>query len=261
MPTIEENLSYWKTYDWSQEGREWTQGFGGADLLWSGVVYPRVRHLFPAQHILELAPGYGLWTEFLRPHCERMTLVDLTPNCIEHCKKRYGQDGYGKSGFGAKKAMTYHINDGRSLDMVEPGSVDFCFSLHSLVHAEAPVMEAYVHGLARVLAPGGVAFIHHSNLEPHMGEFAHLQTPAPEEHWRGRDMSGEKMRGYIADAGMTTLVQEIIPWGSDRLIDAYTLFGRVPEREGGPVVFDNRDFWPRCFKTKATAEIYAGQRR
>lgn len=265
MPTVEENRSYWSIYDWTNEGREWTQGFGGPDILWYGIVYPRIRHLLPSAHILELAPGYGLWTEFLRPHCDKMTLVDLTPNCIEHCKKRFGQDGYGKSGLGAKKAMTYHVNDGRSLDMLEPDSIDFCFSLHSLVHANADVMDSYVKGLARALKPGGVAFIHHSNLAPHMDEFKHLETPAPEEHWRGRDMSADSMRASIEDAGLRVQVQEVIPWGSDRLIDAYTMFGKVPAREVAgstePVVFKNPDFWPRAFKLKATAEIYAGERR
>ncbi|MEL7474293.1 MAG: class I SAM-dependent methyltransferase [Planctomycetota bacterium] len=251
MPTLEENLSYWQTYNWSDGGEEWTRGFGGPDLLWSGVVYPRVRAYLPAEHVLELAPGHGLWTEFLRPKAKRMTLVDLAPVCIEACQKRYGDEG-----------MTYHVNDGRDLSMVPDESIDFCFSLHSLVHAEADVMEAYVRQLARVLTPGGMAFLHHSNIEPYI---EHFDTSGPQpdrnEHWRGRDMSGEKMLGFVEEAGMTTLVQERIKWGGPHLIDAYTLFGRMPSIEGGANVFDNPEFWPRVGQTKVTAEVYAGVRR
>jgi hypothetical protein len=49
--------------------------------------------------------------------------------------------------------------------MIENGSIDFAFSFDSLVHAESDVMSSYAHELARVLKPGGVAFLHHSNLD------------------------------------------------------------------------------------------------
>lgn len=60
------------------------------------------------------------------------------------------------------------INDGRSLDAVVDGSVDFVFSFDSLVHLEVEVIESYLKQLASKLTPNGVGFIHHSN----MGEYA-----------------------------------------------------------------------------------------
>ena len=138
MPTVEENLAWWTEYDWPEGGGEWTVGYGCVESAWDWVIHPRIRRFLPAGHVLELAPGYGLWTAFLRPMCERMTLVDLTPKCIEACRERYG-----------RKRMSYHVNDGFSLEMIQDGSIDFVFSLHSLVHAGHDVMESYLSQLGR----------------------------------------------------------------------------------------------------------------
>ena len=87
-----------------------------------------------------------------------MIVVDMSDKCIDACKRRFrGLDH-----------VRYHVNDGRSLDAIEDGSIDFVFSFDSLVHAEADVVEAYLAQLERKLRPGGVGFIHHSNL----GEFS-----------------------------------------------------------------------------------------
>ena len=59
---------------------------------------------------------------------------------------------------------SYFVNDGKSLEMVLDGGVDFIFSFDSLVHAEDAVLKAYVAEFAKKLRPNGAAFLHHSNL-------------------------------------------------------------------------------------------------
>ena len=214
MPTIEENRAYWsKTFDWSNRGQEWNQGYGGTQNCWEWCVHPRIRSMLPTGHILELAPGYGVWTSFLRPYAARMTLVDLAPNCIEHCRARFGE-----------KDMAYFVNDGQDLSFVQDGSVDLVFSWNSLVHAEGPTMHAYVQQICRKLKPGGMGFIHHSNLGAHRDAAGVQQVPEPDRHWRGSDMTAEQFRSDCRAGGVWCYRQEILPWGSDWPIDCVSAF-------------------------------------
>src|SRR5436190_1772119 len=122
--------------------------------MWYGALLPRIHRFLPTTTVLEIAPGYGRWTQFLKDHCERLILVDLAENSIAHCRRR----------FAGSSQIEYHVNDGRSLAMIADESIDFAFSFDSLVHVESDVTEAYLRQLRRKLRPDGVGFIHHSNL-------------------------------------------------------------------------------------------------
>src|SRR5207253_469039 len=155
MPSVEENLSTWdRSYDWTQGGDEWSSAWGGAEAEWFGTILPRIHSFIPAGTVLEIAPGYGRWTHYLKDSCEKLILVDLAERCIDACKQRFASSSH----------ITYHVNDGKSLEMIADNSIDFVFSFDSLVHAEADVLEAYLSQLAKKLKPNGVGFIHHSNL-------------------------------------------------------------------------------------------------
>ena len=154
MPSITENRELWgDRWDWAQRGDEWSAWWGGTSALWYGVLLPRIHALVPTGSILEIAPGYGRWTQFLKDLCDELVIVDLTDHCIAHCRERFAE----------ASNITYHVNDGRSLAMVPNGSVDFVFSFDSLVHAEPDVVACYLDQLADKLTPSGVGFIHHSN--------------------------------------------------------------------------------------------------
>ena len=95
-----------------------------------GTLLPRLKSFVPASTILGIAPGFGRWTQFLRPLCSKLVLVDVSPKCIAACQRR----------FAGNEGIQYHVNDGQSLAMVADESVDFAFSFDSLVHVEAPVL-------------------------------------------------------------------------------------------------------------------------
>src|SRR5438128_1034565 len=63
-------------YDWKERGEEWSAPWGGSAAQWSGTILPRIRECLPASTILEIAPGFGRWTHYLREHCERLHVVD-----------------------------------------------------------------------------------------------------------------------------------------------------------------------------------------
>ncbi len=154
MPSIEENLDRWnESYDWRLAGEAWSKPWGGATAQWYGCIYPRIQHFLPAASILEIAPGFGRWTEFLLESCDTLIGVDVTPKCIEACRERFAD----------RPGARFEVNDGVTLPMVADASTDFAFSFDSLVHVEIEVLSGYLDELARVLTSEGVAFLHHSN--------------------------------------------------------------------------------------------------
>ena len=157
MPSLEWNKQAWDSeYDWKKlGGSNWSAAYGNTESQWFGSLYPRIHNFVPAMTILEIAPGAGRWTQFLVHQCERLIAVDYSQDCVNICNER----------FKAIEHATFHVNDGKSLEMVPDGSIDLVFSFDSLVHVEADVMESYIHELARKLKPNGVGFIHHSNLK------------------------------------------------------------------------------------------------
>ena len=143
MPTIQENLQVWTDYDWPDGGNEWSSPWRGTELLWWGTLLPRIQAFVPTDTILEIAPGFGRITHYLKDTCKNLIVVDLTNRCIETCKQRFSSYSH----------ITYHVNDGKSLDMIPDQSIDFVISFDSLVHAEADVFESYLSQLARKLKP------------------------------------------------------------------------------------------------------------
>jgi len=263
MPSVEENLKLWDDEaNWRQNGDEWSIPFGNTQALWWFVIYPRIHRFIPAKRILEIAPGHGRWTQFLRQYCESLVVVDLSPKCIEECKER----------FSSFSNITYYVNDGRSLDVVPDGAIDFAFSFDSLVHAEKDVMQEYVQQLARKLAPHGIAFIHHSNIG-HYSTTLQLLNRVPERfrlrkiafrlaHFRvcGRaaSMTADAFGRMCQSAGVSCVSQELISWAhGTRMIDAMSIFTPAKSIWARPNrVLWNPDFHNRSDDVKALSSLY-----
>ena len=249
MPDVDENLANWTAeWDWSARGDDWSAWWGGTETQWREAVRPRIERYVPTGTILELGPGYGRWSQYLKDLADRLVLVDLTPECIAACRER----------FATATNVAYHVNDGRSLDMVADSSIDLCFSFDSLVHAEADVLAAYLEQLARKLAPDGVGVVHHSN----MGRYRRLSrltraVPAKPRGvlmkrgvlvnlvaWRAESVTAERFAELCTAAGLSCVHQERISWQAGRwLIDAISTFTRPGSRWDGPLqVVDNPGF-------------------
>lgn len=216
MPTVEDNKEVWGTkYNWDEEGEEWSRSFGGSDMQWYASILPRIHAFVPARRILEIGPGFGRWTHYLKDWCQHLVIVDISEKCIQACRKR----------FSAYPHINAYLNDGRSLDMIEDGSLDFAFSFDSLVHADDLTISAYVSQLALKLCAGGVAFLHHSNLGEYPLEAQEPAGGAP--HGRAKTMTAEKLRTFSSISGMVCISQELIPWGAgDVLIDCISILAK-----------------------------------
>jgi SAM-dependent methyltransferase len=233
MPTIQQNRAAWDgDYDWSQAGDEWSARWGGTESIWWNVLYPRIHAFIPAGSILEIGPGYGRFTQYLRTFCDQLYLVDLSKTCIDACRRRFADS----------TNIVYHLNDGRSLAMIPDESLDFVFSFDSLVHAEADVMEAYLRQLATKLTIRGIGFIHHSNLGAYARSLAVFRRtvavlPRPlrarallraNPHWRAESMTASQFETDGSAAGLVTVGQELINWRRRIVLlsDCFSVFTR-----------------------------------
>jgi ubiquinone/menaquinone biosynthesis C-methylase UbiE len=214
MPSLEDNLSAWNTvYNWKAEGDEWSSCWGGPEAQWFGTLYPRIHRFIPRSTILEIAPGHGRWTHFLKNYCENLIVVDLAEKCIEACKERFKSSSH----------VTCYVNDGKSLEMVPDNSIDFVFSFDSLVHVEKDVIEGYLGELSRKLRPNGIGFIHHSNLAVYVdGGEGHLDINST--CWRGKTMSARLFEEYSDKFNLQCISQELTNWNNDLLIDTMSVF-------------------------------------
>lgn len=185
---------------------------------WTQIIEPIVRDL-DFEHVLELAPGHGRNTEFLRLRARTIQLVDVNPSCIEACRGRFGEELDGCR-------FSYHVTSGNDLSMIGDATVTLAYSFDSMVHFDKLVVRDYVQELARVLRPGGCAFLHHSN----------LGAVAPNSDWARNvgnrsDMSAALMREYAQAAGLEVRFQRLSGladgWGQEEL-DCLTVLERPP---------------------------------
>lgn len=291
MPSVDANLKAWdRLYGWEQEGDEWSSAWGGATAQWYGSILPRIRRFLPADSILEIAPGHGRWTHFLREHARQLSAVDLSASCIEFCRKRFDGD----------TRIRYFVNDGLSLEMIDAASVDFAFSFDSLVHVEEDVIRSYLVHLARVLKPDGAAFLHHSNLggvraarlvlklkdrfSPRDGTdwIAAAPRGGPAEgpgaarralgwayelaarcglvqntFWRGRGVSMEHFASLAVDAGLCCIAQESANWYGRWPIDCMSTVTRAGSRHArANRVLVNTDFMREAALIRRRGPLY-----
>lgn len=189
-------------------------------MQWYGAIFPRIKSHVPTNRILEIACGHGRWTQYLRGLCKSLIVVDLCQECIDACRQRFADCLH----------IEYHVNDGKSLEMIPDSCVDFAFSFDSLVHADVSVMKAYLCELQRILNNDGVAFIHHSNLGEYHRRYLRIRAiPSLEGlllrlgmleedlHWRDFTVDARKVETLAEKHGLKCISQEIIPWRTKRL--------------------------------------------
>ena len=222
-------------YDWREAGEEWSQPWGSSAAQWAGAIFPRVRECLPADTILEIGPGFGRWTHYLKDYCNELWAVDKSSACIEACRQRFAGHSH----------VRCVLNDGRSLSKIPGSSVDFVFSFDSFVHPDRKIVEEYLRQLATKLKIGGKGFIHHSNF----GEYVNSPRERLPEmlakplikakildwaHHRNPSMTAEIFRMLCQQNGLHCVSQELVNWRGRRLIDCLSLFVRSDSAPANP---------------------------
>jgi SAM-dependent methyltransferase len=263
VPRLDEIRATWGSDSgWSAEGDEWSGAWGGTEPLWWGTLLPRIHSFLPAGTVLELGPGHGRWSQYLKDRCDELILVDVAPECIESCRARFAE----------ARNIAYHVGDGKMLPEVADGSVDFAFSFDSLVHAEADVLESYARELARTLKPDGIGFLHHSNMGAYASSAALARRlPDPIRRrltvrglvvnvyaWRAESTTADLFAEFCDRAGLACISQELITWEYGRhltdVISVITPRGSRWERPTRTV--RNRGFMDEARALARTAPLY-----
>jgi 2-polyprenyl-3-methyl-5-hydroxy-6-metoxy-1,4-benzoquinol methylase len=231
MPSLDENKNFWdRDYDWQERGDEWSAACGTVSHQWWSTLFPRIQGYLPAGRILEIAPGFGRWTHFLRDLCDELIIVDIAERAIAHCRHRFAADEH----------ISAYVNNGTSLTMVADESIDLVFSFDSLVHVELDVISAYLAEIAGKLTANGIAFLHHSN----------MATRKPGTYdpdaigWRGLTVSANAVEAEAARVGLSCVSQEILAWGNFVLLnDCISVITRRGSRwDRDNVVMENMTF-------------------
>lgn len=217
MPDIVWNKKVWDVaYTWEKDGDEWSQQaeFCGVpyekwkDQLVRTFMVPNMR---PESTVLEIGPGHGRWSALIPHRIPKGTLhlVDLSPACIEFCKKRLA----------AHANVQYHVNDGRTLGMLSEKSVDFVWSFDTFVHIEEPELRSYARDLHRVMKPQSMGAIHHPG------------SPTAEQRQNGmRSLIDSRKMAAILSENSLHVIRQVIEWGNGCNMkltgDAITVFAR-----------------------------------
>lgn len=228
MPSLNKNMEIWnQSYNWKDGGEEWSRFWGSSEKQWYGTLYPRIFKYLPVNNTLEIASGFGRWSQYLLKYSNNLVLIDLSQKCVSACRKRFENN----------KNVSCFVTNGKSLDVVPDESIDFAFSFDSLVHADEFVIKSYIEELSKKLSPTGVAFIHHSNIGVYKKYFDFLEksqlyklqliAPTVINHYmRDFSMTADKFRGFVEANGMFCISQELINWcySNKRLIDCLSIF-------------------------------------
>jgi ubiquinone/menaquinone biosynthesis C-methylase UbiE len=144
------NRDWWDRYDWSGGGEEWSESAEWKQALVDDVLLA----LIPAGvAVLEIGPGAGRWSQVLAARSSRLVLVDVSEEALRRCRERLSEFAN----------VSYVHGPGSELPGIAEASIDAVWSFDVFVHIAPLDFVAYVDEIARVLRPGGVAVIHHSD--------------------------------------------------------------------------------------------------
>lgn len=167
-------------------GLEW-----GDPEVFAPLGYMRDRFLKPyvrADHNgLEIGPGGGRWTRYMLDF-KTLTIVDYHQELLDQLKRGFH-----------KKNMVFIKNNGNDFPGVPDGSVNFLFSFGVFVHLDAPLIEAYLASMRRVLAPGANVVLQYADKTKIMAQ----GNPG------FSDNDPERMRAMVKAAGYTIVEEDL----------------------------------------------------
>jgi len=106
--------------------------------------------------VLDIGCFDGKWTNYMGD-AGRVICADLDPKGFEEIKSRL-----------AWSTLEFYHCNGYLLDGIPDASVDFVFSMDSLVRSEWDVISSYIKEIARVLAPSGKVCVHLPAQDQHL---------------------------------------------------------------------------------------------
>jgi SAM-dependent methyltransferase len=160
--------------------------------------------------IVELACGRGRHSWQMRDWPNQKVVVDLVPENIAFCKQR----------FAGLNNFRFIVNNGVDLGQIADGSATAVFCYDDMVHFDHEIVYGYLREFARILRPGGMALLHHSNY-PHNPGGDYKANPS----WRCYMPAG-LFQDYAIKSGPEFVEQRCFSWGETTDIDALSLVAK-----------------------------------
>lgn len=206
QPTLQSSVDTvgapWKESEYYDDAERWTF------LFWEPA-HP-FRPWFDRldlRNVLELAVGHGRHAERVAPIAGQLTLMDIHEANLEACRHRLA----------ACDNVRYICNDGYDFQPVPDASLTAIYCYDAMVHFSPDLVGAYLQDAHRVLAPGGMALLHHSNrnVDPAVGDDS---NPCA-RNW----MTMAMFRLLAEDAGLQVVDSKTIDWAGVSRLDGLTL--------------------------------------
>ncbi|ARN81095.1 class I SAM-dependent methyltransferase [Methylocystis bryophila] len=183
------------------------------DAHWSSIILP-ILSTYPIDlsETIDFACGRGRNARKLKEvGAGNITLVDVNAENIAYCDQNLVPLG----------GYAVFLNNGYDLHPLPSEAYTFVYSFDAMVHFDLEIVLSYIAEFARVLRPGGFAFVHHSNFTGNPGG-SFQQNP----HWRNF-MSAPIFKHVAVHDGFDVLRQETFAWGGAADIDCITVMKRM----------------------------------
>jgi hypothetical protein len=169
----------------------------GIDFEWSYIAPFLSRFPIDYSHTVDLACGHGRNSVKLSLRTDNLTLVDVNPENIAFCKRRFFD-----------KHWKFILNNGFDLNEIADKSVTFIYCFDAAVHFDIEIIISYIKEFRRVLKVGGFGFVHHSNYTKNPGgDFR--------DHPRWRNFMSKDIFAHLCiHNGLDIIDQSIVDYGA-----------------------------------------------
>ena len=157
--------------------------------------------------VVELACGHGRHAEQIVNQVGRLVLMDIFEANLDRCRARLQ----------GRTNVEFISGDGYTFKPLADSSTTAIFCYDAMVHFSSDLVASYLKEAQRILVPGGLALLHHSNYGcPHEGHYG--QNP------HARNYMTQALFGCLAqDARLEVVESRVIPWGEESELDCLSL--------------------------------------
>jgi len=192
----------WKKSTYSADAEKWTFIFWNED-----GPFRRMFEQLDMSAVLELACGHGRHAEQMADRTENLILMDIHESNMAACRERLNSYGH----------IRYIKNNGYDFRPVFDRALTAIFCYDAMVHFSPDLVQSYLNDAKRVLKPGGMMLLHHSNFSAPVG-VPYGQNPHARNH-----MTFELFQSYASAAGLALEASEVLGWGGVKNLDRISL--------------------------------------
>lgn len=195
----------WKGSPYYDEAEKWTY------IWWSDSrPFKRMFDRMDQTVLLELACGHGRHGVRAQQTAGRLLLMDVLPENVEFCRNRIKGDN-----------VEIMLNNGFDFKPVEDEAVTGIYCYDAMVHFSQDIVASYLKDAHRILKPGGMALLHHSN-------YSGPQAVHYGRHPGARNyMPRLQFQEFANQAGLAILESVTFTWAKVPDLDCLTLLQKV----------------------------------